>query len=906
MRPPRLHPQPDQLRTEGDHRRRDLGRSATTAPLTERFQVGGCQALGFKPKLAISLKGSTKHAGHPALKAVLTYPKGGAYANIASAQVTLPHSEFIDQGNLNKTCTRPVLLAGACPASSVYGKAKAWTPLLEKPLEGPVYLVGGFGYKLPALVAELDGQIRVLLVGKVDSGKNKGIRNTFEAVPDAPVEKFVLEMKGGHEVLPARKLRKPLRQAAEGDRELHRPETARTARARAQSAAQKHMARGLKAVQEHSRHARRGPRFTAAGHGGEAGDDQRRPALLPFVLAAALAATSPAQRQPPDLPAPPHLDHRSRRRRGQLHAEINPEGIATTYRFEYLTDAAYQANLPSERFAGAAEAPRGATRPSAGSSALRHGHPVGQRPERPPALYRYRVVATSGAGTTSASEPPSPPSDLGGGPSHARTSRLPRLGDGLPGRKKRRRRPGPRRHPRRRRPPGRAPAKRHHLHLLRLLRRSPGRSARQPVPLPRAGLRLGHPEHHRPRPSPAPTAPTRRRPLPALLPRPLPRPDARRGRCRGEGTNARSQPAPGGIGALRLQNYYLRDNASGASRPCSPTPSARSALSAETRTAPRRRHPDLVHVVLSTCAALTPRRPKSRPGAGAATRREPTSTSGAGHRWRSSTSSPARRHGTPGARWPRRAARSPPTAPASTSTRSGNLYLREARPSRPRSSAAEAAFQTASADGSLAFFTKAGHLYRYLAGAEASTDLTPAGGVVGVLGASEDGSTSTTDRVRPLPLATRRDHPDRRCRSRPPSDYPPATGTARVSADGARLAFLSTEALTGYDNTDQRPAGPMPRSTSTQRRPAQLVCVSCNPTGERPLGPSTIPGAIANGTAPTPPTLQAARPLRRRASPLLRLASTASCRTTPTPPRTSTSGRPKGQGSCPSRQAASA
>jgi hypothetical protein len=164
---------------------------------SEHFQVAGCERLAFKPKLAISLKGSTRHAGHPALKATLTYPKGGSYANIARAQVNLPHSEFIDQANLNKTCTRPVLLAGNCPATSVYGKARAWTPLLDKPLEGPVYLVGGYGYKLPALVAELDGQIRVLLVGKVDSGPNHGIRNTFEAVPDAPVEKFVLEMKGG-------------------------------------------------------------------------------------------------------------------------------------------------------------------------------------------------------------------------------------------------------------------------------------------------------------------------------------------------------------------------------------------------------------------------------------------------------------------------------------------------------------------------------------------------------------------------------------------------------------------------------------------------------------------------------------------------------------------------------------
>jgi hypothetical protein len=164
---------------------------------SSRFQVAGCEHLAFKPSLKISLKGGTKRTGHPALKAVVTYPKKGAYADIARAQVSLPHSEFLDQSNIGKTCTKPLLAAHACPAKSIYGKAKAWTPLLEKPLSGNVYLVGGYGYKLPALVAELNGQIRVLLVGKVDSDKQQGIRNTFEAVPDAPVDKFVLEMKGG-------------------------------------------------------------------------------------------------------------------------------------------------------------------------------------------------------------------------------------------------------------------------------------------------------------------------------------------------------------------------------------------------------------------------------------------------------------------------------------------------------------------------------------------------------------------------------------------------------------------------------------------------------------------------------------------------------------------------------------
>jgi hypothetical protein len=169
----------------------------SVAPLSQYFQASNCASLGFKPKLKLSLKGATKQAGYPALKAVLTYPKKGAYANIARAQVSLPHSEFLEQNNLNLVCKQADLRAGTCPKKAIYGKVKAWTPLLEKPLTGNVYLGVGFGYKLPALVAELNGQIKVLLKGKIDSDKHHGIRNTFEAVPDAPVERFVLELKGG-------------------------------------------------------------------------------------------------------------------------------------------------------------------------------------------------------------------------------------------------------------------------------------------------------------------------------------------------------------------------------------------------------------------------------------------------------------------------------------------------------------------------------------------------------------------------------------------------------------------------------------------------------------------------------------------------------------------------------------
>jgi hypothetical protein len=167
-----------------------------SAALSNPFQVGQCRALGFKPKLALALKGGTKRNDHPALQATLTYPSKGAYANIARAQVTLPHSSFLDQAHIGTVCTRVQFKAHQCPAASVYGSAKAITPLLDQPLEGPVYLRSS-SHNLPDLVADLNGQIEVALVGTVDSGKGGGIRNTFEAVPDAPVSKFTLSLLGG-------------------------------------------------------------------------------------------------------------------------------------------------------------------------------------------------------------------------------------------------------------------------------------------------------------------------------------------------------------------------------------------------------------------------------------------------------------------------------------------------------------------------------------------------------------------------------------------------------------------------------------------------------------------------------------------------------------------------------------
>ncbi len=163
------------------------------AAVSNRFQVDGCKDLGFKPKLSIKLKGGTKRGDYPAFTATLT-PRPGD-ANLKSISVALPHSAFLAQNHINTICTRVQFAAKQCPPGSVYGYAKAFTPLLAQPLEGPVILKSSSN-PLPDLVLDLHGQLDLAVEGRVDS-VNGRLRNTFSVTPDAPVSKFILSMKGG-------------------------------------------------------------------------------------------------------------------------------------------------------------------------------------------------------------------------------------------------------------------------------------------------------------------------------------------------------------------------------------------------------------------------------------------------------------------------------------------------------------------------------------------------------------------------------------------------------------------------------------------------------------------------------------------------------------------------------------
>ncbi len=78
--------------------------------------------------------------------------------------------------------------------------------------------------------------------------------------------------------------------------------------------------------------------------------------------------------------------------------------------------------------------------------------------------------------------------------------------------------------------------------------------------------------------------------------------------------------------------------------------------------------------------------------------------------------------------------------------------------------------------------------------------------------------------------------------------------TGRVTPDGLHLAFNSTRSLTGYDNTDANTSTPDSEAFLYDVGSDQLVCASCNPGGQPPIGPSSIPSqqvptALANASS---------------------------------------------------------
>lgn len=164
-----------------------------TVPISDRFQVGGCAALPFKPRLSLAVSGAVGRGGHPAVRAVFRGdPSGAAASGIA---FRLPAGELLDLRHLGRLCPRDVAVA-RCPRGARLGSLRIDTPLLDAPLEGPVYLRVPSG-RLPGLTAEVrSGGLHFLLRGRV-TGRGGRLGVSLESLPDVPLSRAVLRLPGG-------------------------------------------------------------------------------------------------------------------------------------------------------------------------------------------------------------------------------------------------------------------------------------------------------------------------------------------------------------------------------------------------------------------------------------------------------------------------------------------------------------------------------------------------------------------------------------------------------------------------------------------------------------------------------------------------------------------------------------
>ena len=329
--------------------------------------------------------------------------------------------------------------------------------------------------------------------------------------------------------------------------------------------------------------------------------------------------------------------------------------------------------------------------------------------------------------------------------------------------------------------------------------------------------------------------------------------------CRGEasGCPVPNPTLPGTDAPAGFQDYYLRSTFSGGFEallgPSETALSGQSASQFELTLAGA--SPDLTHVILASCAKLTASAVDGCAG--------PNDNL---YEWSVGGGALKLLNAAPGATLAAQGANAVSTDGARVYLYEGaNLVVRDGAALKQADAGAGGggSFQLASSDGSLAYFSKGGDLYRYGAPTNTATKLTTTADVQGVLGAASNGANLYYLRATGLyrcPAADSAavsgcDTATKIAEGADASNYPPATGTARVTDDGTKLLFASTTPLKDsaentYDNTDLVTGEP---DTEVYLYDAStgLACVSCNPTNGRPTGPSTIPGAIKNGAGAT-------------------------------------------------------
>jgi hypothetical protein len=158
------------------------------------FTPTGCDKLAFAPTLSATIEPGAKDA-LPNLTTVVESP--GGQANARAVQITLPAGLGAQVTTLGHACPEAVFNQGGCAANAQIGSAKAETPVVAAPLEGPVVLVKPTASPLPELMIDLRGPISLRLPVTFGFGPGGRLQSTLDGLPDTALSRFTLSLAGG-------------------------------------------------------------------------------------------------------------------------------------------------------------------------------------------------------------------------------------------------------------------------------------------------------------------------------------------------------------------------------------------------------------------------------------------------------------------------------------------------------------------------------------------------------------------------------------------------------------------------------------------------------------------------------------------------------------------------------------
>ncbi len=179
--------------------------SNTPASGTASFTPTNCLGQAYNPMLSVEVDMSkgADYIDNPELTTEVT--QGLDEADSRRVEAIMPTTLQANNGALNNQCPESAFnvsdssTPAGCPANTRVGTAVAKTPLLQAPLQGPVYLIQNVGL-LPRIGLDLRGPLPAKLFGNVTPTQTFRLDNVFGdpvPLPPVPLSNFRLTFNGG-------------------------------------------------------------------------------------------------------------------------------------------------------------------------------------------------------------------------------------------------------------------------------------------------------------------------------------------------------------------------------------------------------------------------------------------------------------------------------------------------------------------------------------------------------------------------------------------------------------------------------------------------------------------------------------------------------------------------------------